>query len=90
MLQVSLEEDVVLSQANEYEILQLLLGECRDRLTSYEGAPGTHARTEKLYCRHRVASLLPALWLAAHWAAACWKWPSKELIGQGEAHLTRC
>lgn len=37
MLQVSLEDDVVLSQANEYEILQLLLGECRDRLTSYEG-----------------------------------------------------
>jgi hypothetical protein len=30
---------VVLSPANEYEVLQLLLGECRERLAAYAGAP---------------------------------------------------
>ena len=37
-VQVTFEQDVVLSQANEYEVLQLLLGDMRDRLTSFEGA----------------------------------------------------
>ncbi len=37
--QVSFEADVVLSPANEYEVLQLLLGECRERLAAYAGAP---------------------------------------------------
>ena len=36
-VQVSFEDDVILNQLNEYEVLQLLLGECRDRLTSYAG-----------------------------------------------------
>lgn len=36
-LQVSFEQDVILSQANEYEVLQLLLGECRERLSAYAG-----------------------------------------------------
>jgi hypothetical protein len=29
----------VLSQMNEYEVLQLLLGECRERLAAYSGNP---------------------------------------------------
>ena len=37
-VQVTFEQDVVLSQANEYEVLQLLLADMRDRLTSFEGA----------------------------------------------------
>jgi len=32
---VSFEQDVVLSQLNEYEILQLLMGDCRERLQAY-------------------------------------------------------
>ncbi len=36
---MSFETDVVLSPANEYEVLQLLLGECRERLAAYAGAP---------------------------------------------------
>ncbi|CAL8465053.1 g4588 [Coccomyxa elongata] len=38
LAKVSFEEDVILNQLNEYEVLQLLLGECRDRLTSYAGS----------------------------------------------------
>jgi len=32
---VSFEEDIVLSQMNEYESLQLLMGDCRERLSGY-------------------------------------------------------
>lgn len=38
-LQVTFEGDVILSQANEYEVLQLLLGECKTRLGNYAGGP---------------------------------------------------
>jgi protein-histidine N-methyltransferase len=34
---VSFEADTPISAANEYEVLQLLLGECRDRLAAYAG-----------------------------------------------------
>lgn len=34
--QVNFEEDAIVSQINEYEILQLLLGDCRDGLTRYK------------------------------------------------------
>ena len=33
--QANLQEDVLVNQNNEYEVLQLLLAECRDRLTAY-------------------------------------------------------
>ena len=36
-LQVNFELDSVVSQANEYEVLQLLLADMRDRLTAYPG-----------------------------------------------------
>ena len=32
---VSFEQDIVLSQMNEYEVLQLLMGDCRERLAVY-------------------------------------------------------
>ncbi len=32
---VSFESDVVVSQMNEYEVLQLLMGDCRERLQEY-------------------------------------------------------
>ncbi|GFH16603.1 uncharacterized protein HaLaN_13049 [Haematococcus lacustris] len=32
---VSFEQDVVLSQLNEYEILQIMMGDCRERLQAY-------------------------------------------------------
>ena len=35
-IQVSFEQDVVLSQMNEYEVLQLLMGDCRERLAAYQ------------------------------------------------------
>ncbi len=37
-LQVSFEEDIIISPPNEYEVLQLLLADCRDRFTAYGGA----------------------------------------------------
>ncbi len=37
-LQVSFEEDMIISPPNEYEVLQLLLADCRDRFTAYGGA----------------------------------------------------
>jgi hypothetical protein len=38
-MQVSFDRDVVISQNNEYEILQLMMGDCRDRLSNYPGTP---------------------------------------------------
>ena len=35
---VSFDADVVVSPANEYEVLQLLLNECKERLTTYGGS----------------------------------------------------
>ena len=34
---ISFERDTVVSQNNEYEILQLMMGDCRERLAAYEG-----------------------------------------------------
>ena len=36
-MQVNFEEDRVITPANEYEVLQLLLADMRDRLTAYPG-----------------------------------------------------
>jgi hypothetical protein len=35
-MQVNFEEDVIISQMNEYEVLQLLMGECREALAAYK------------------------------------------------------
>jgi len=35
MMQVNFEKDIMLSDLNEYEILQILMGDCRDRLQAY-------------------------------------------------------
>jgi histone-lysine N-methyltransferase SETD3 len=35
-LKVSFEQDIIISQMNEYEVLQLLMGECRERLAAYK------------------------------------------------------
>ena len=48
MVQVTFEQDVILSQANEYEVLQLLLGECKTRLGSYAGAPFSQPRNHSI------------------------------------------
>lgn len=36
--QVSFEQDIILSQMNEYEVLQLLMGDCRERLAVYSSS----------------------------------------------------
>jgi len=36
MAKVTFEQDVVITQMNEYEVLQLLMGECRERLAAYQ------------------------------------------------------
>ena len=38
-LQANLDKDVIVSPANEYEVLQLLLSDCRDRLTNFNSMP---------------------------------------------------
>ena len=40
-VQVSFDRDVIISPSNEYEVLQLLMGDCRDLLSAYEGARST-------------------------------------------------
>ena len=45
VLQVNFEQDNIVSQANEYEVLQLLMADMRDRLTAY---PGVHLFMEEL------------------------------------------
>jgi histone-lysine N-methyltransferase SETD3 len=37
LAKVTFDGDVIITPANEYEVLQLLLGECKDRLGAYEG-----------------------------------------------------
>eukprot|EP00884_Botryococcus_braunii_P013165 jgi/Botrbrau1/2184/Bobra.101_2s0019.2 len=37
LAKVTFEEDVIITPANEYEVLQLLLGDCKERLSAYEG-----------------------------------------------------
>ena len=39
--QVSFDRDVIISPVNEYEVLQLLMGDCRDLLSAYQGAFNT-------------------------------------------------
>jgi hypothetical protein len=34
---VNFEQDVIISQMNEYEVLQLLMGDCREALAAYRG-----------------------------------------------------
>lgn len=34
--QVNFEQDVIISQMNEYEVLQLLMGDCREGLAAYK------------------------------------------------------
>lgn len=41
VMQVNFEEDTVVSQPNEYEVLQLLMADMRDRLTAYPGVQHT-------------------------------------------------
>ena len=50
--QVSFEEDVMLSAANEYEVLQLLLGECRERLAAYAGAQDPSPVSVSIFLLH--------------------------------------
>ena len=35
--QVSFEEDRIISQMNEYETLQIMMGDCRDILSGFQG-----------------------------------------------------
>ena len=51
VLQANLDKDVIVSPANEYEVLQLLLSDCRDRLSAFNGAlcfPGLPHRSYTL------------------------------------------
>lgn len=61
---VTFDSDVVISQLNEYEVLQLLLGECKERLGNYGGAAEDDlktlqrpdsARRERVAARLRLA-----------------------------------
>ena len=59
--QVSFDADVELSQMNEYEILQLLMGDCRDKLSAY--GPSIEEETKSLQSpdltpRERLATKL--------------------------------
>jgi histone-lysine N-methyltransferase SETD3 len=60
---VSFDADTVISPANEYEVLQLLLGECKERLTAYSGSAEDDAKllqNPALAPRARVAAQLRA------------------------------
>lgn len=49
-VQVNFEQDSVVSQANEYEVLQLLLADMRDRLTAYPGVPQNEYKIGQKSC----------------------------------------
>ncbi len=60
---MSFDRDVVISQNNEYEILQLMMGDCRERLSNYPGMPHTspslsfhHVRESNLSFKLRGAA----------------------------------
>jgi hypothetical protein len=53
---VSFEQDVELSQMNEYEILQILMGDCRERLAAY---PNSYEEDLKLLQGERGQALTP-------------------------------
>ena len=53
-VQANLDRDVIVSPANEYEVLQLLLSDCRDRLTNFNSEP-TFSRSPDL-----SSSMVPA------------------------------
>ncbi len=52
---MNFEEDVVVSQSNEYEVLQLLMADMRDRLTAY---PGIHRLTALVLSHATTVSVL--------------------------------
>jgi hypothetical protein len=55
------DRDVILDQANEYEVLMILMGECRSRLGNYEGGLDDELRllkNKKLSSKERVAAQL--------------------------------
>jgi len=55
------EKDIMLDQANEYECLMILMGECRTRLGNYEGGVDDEIRllkSKKITPRERVAAQL--------------------------------
>ncbi|MCJ1427025.1 hypothetical protein MMC29_004928 [Sticta canariensis] len=47
-VQANLDRDVMVSPMNEYEVLQLLLAECRDRLTAYGSEPPLREKLQPL------------------------------------------
>eukprot|EP01023_Acetabularia_acetabulum_P050476 TRINITY_DN5467_c0_g2_i1.p1 TRINITY_DN5467_c0_g2~~TRINITY_DN5467_c0_g2_i1.p1 ORF type:complete len:478 (-),score=78.38 TRINITY_DN5467_c0_g2_i1:17-1450(-) len=61
---ISFDKDVIISQNNEYEILQLLMAECRDRLSAYKNdyeydvklqqQENELSKEEKLACQLRL------------------------------------
>ncbi|CAK9209642.1 unnamed protein product [Sphagnum troendelagicum] len=58
---VIFDRDVILDQANEYEVLMILMGECRSRLGNYEGGLDDELRllkNKKLSSKERVAAQL--------------------------------
>ena len=58
---VSFDADVIVSPANEYEVLQLLLNECKERLTTYGGSAEDDTKLlqdPKLSPRARLAARL--------------------------------
>lgn len=57
---VSFEKDIILSQMNEYEVLQLLMGDCRERLQGY-----TYTLEEELKVVQGGGALKPRELLAA-------------------------
>jgi histone-lysine N-methyltransferase SETD3 len=55
------EKDIMLDQANEYEVLMILMGECRTRLGNYDGGVDDEIRllkNKKITQRERVAAQL--------------------------------
>lgn len=61
LARVTFERDVMINDLNEYEVLQLLMGDCRERLSEYETAGNTDDEIKSLQDR----SLPPRQRLAA-------------------------
>jgi hypothetical protein len=50
LLQVNFEQDNIISQMNEYEVLQLLMGECRESLAAYKTSLEEDTKIAQVRC----------------------------------------
>jgi histone-lysine N-methyltransferase SETD3 len=65
--QVNFEQDAVISQMNEYEVLQLLMGECRESLAAYKTSLEEDTKIAQVGQRTASSAAAVGLCVAVWW-----------------------